>query len=81
MNNPTLDRIEADISQLPLSEQLWLMERLAHRIRQRTLPAQPDFDSQLAAMASDPDIQRELRQIEAEFGGAEADGLDAGIAG
>ena len=78
MNNPTLERIEADISQLPLSEQLLLMERLAHRIRQRALPPQPDFDSQLAAMASDPDIQRELRQIEAEFAGTEAGSLDSG---
>ena len=77
MNNTILERIEADISQLSLSEQLWLMERLAQRIRQNALPAHPDFERQLAAMASDPDIQRELRQIEADFAGTESDGLDA----
>lgn len=29
----------------------------------------------LAEMAADPDIQREIRQIQAEFDGTEADGL------
>jgi hypothetical protein len=67
MENAVLDRIEADIDQLSLSEQLWLMERLAHRIRQHALPAAIDIESDLAAMASDPDIQRELRQIEHEL--------------
>jgi hypothetical protein len=65
MNTTTLERIEADISQLSLSEQLLLMERLARRIRDRT--RRPSRADELAAMASDPDIQRELRQIEAEF--------------
>ena len=77
MNTTALERIEADISQLSLSEQLLLMERLAHRIRDRTLRPQPSLTDQLAAMASDPDIQRELQQIEAEFAGTETDGLSA----
>ena len=76
MDTTALQRIEADISQLSLSQQLWLMERLAHRIRERTLRPQASLADQLAAMASDPDIQRELQQIEAEFTGTEADGLD-----
>jgi hypothetical protein len=33
----TLEQIEADIAQLSLAEQLWLLERLAHNIRTRTL--------------------------------------------
>ena len=78
MNTTALERIEADMSQLSLSEQLWLMERLVHRIRERALRVPPSVESQLAAMASDPDIQRELRQIETEFAGTEADGLSAG---
>ena len=69
MNTTALERIEADIRQLSLSEQLWLMERLVHRIRERALRVPPSLESQLTAMASDPDIQRELRQIEAEFAG------------
>jgi hypothetical protein len=76
MSNIALERLEADISQLSLSDQLWLIERLAQRIRQRTLPDQPTLESQLAAMASDPDIQRELRQIESDFAGTDLDGLD-----
>jgi hypothetical protein len=63
------------ITQLPLPDQLWLMERLAHHIRQRTLPTRASLESQITAMAHDPDIQRELRQIEAEFADTEADGL------
>ena len=75
MNTTTLERIEADIRQLSLSDQQWLLERLVQRIRERTVGAQSSLESQLAAMASDPDIQRELRDIEAEFAGTEADGL------
>ena len=76
MNITTLERIEADIRQLSLLEQLWLLERLVRRIRERTLRIQPSLESQLAAMAGDPDIQCELRLIEAEFAGTEADGLN-----
>ena len=76
MNTTVLEQIEADISQLSLSEQLLLMERLAHRIRKNTLRPRPALADQLAAMANDPDIQRELQQIEAEFAGTETDGLD-----
>ena len=67
MTIPTLERIEADIAQLSLAEQLWLMERLAHRIRQQTLRPLIVQESDLAAMAADPAIQHELQQIDAEF--------------
>lgn len=77
MKNMTVERIEADIDRLSLADQLWLMERLAQRIRRTALPAPADLASQLAGMANDPDIQRELRQIEAEFAVADLDGLDA----
>ena len=77
MNTTTLEQIEADISQLSLSEQLLLIERLARRIRDRTLRPQPSRTDELAAMARDPDIQRELQQIDAEFAGTETDGLSA----
>jgi hypothetical protein len=76
MATPTLDTIEAAIEQLSLSEQLTLMERLASRIRSRTLRAPIARDSDLAAMANDPAIRGEIRQIEAEFAATEADGLD-----
>lgn len=76
MTPPTLEQIEADIAQLSLAEQLWLMERLAHRIRTRTLQPPTVPESELAAMAHDPAIRRELQQIDAEFAVTEADGLD-----
>jgi hypothetical protein len=47
------------INQLSLDEQLWLMERLAQSIRNYMLN-KTDTESQLAAMANDPEIQKEL---------------------
>jgi len=76
MPMPTLERLELDIDQLPLADQLKLMERLAHRIRQRALRPLSVQESDLFAMANDPAIQRELRQIESEFAPTEFDGLD-----
>ncbi len=35
-----------------------------------------DIQAQLEAMANDPEIQREIRQIEAEFRSTELDGLE-----
>ena len=66
MNSSVLSQIEEGINQLSLDEQLWLIEQLAHRIRQNTLQ-QSVWDSQLAAMAADPEIQNELQKIEVEF--------------
>lgn len=77
MTTPALERIEADIDQLSLVEQLWLIERLAQRIRTRTLQMPPVQESELAEMAHDPAIQHELQQINTEFAGTETDGLDA----
>jgi hypothetical protein len=72
----TLETIEAEIAQLPLAEQLRLIERLASRLRAHALGTSTVQDSELAAMANDPAIQRELRRIDAEFASTEADGLD-----
>lgn len=76
MTTPTLERIETDIAQLSLAEQLWLMERLAHRIRQSSLRRLSVQEGDLAAMAADPAIQQEVQQIAAEFAVTEMDGLD-----
>lgn len=77
MVTPMLEQIETNIAQLSLDEQLWLMERLAHTIRQRSLPAIMVQEDELAAMAADPAIQNEIRQINAEFATTEMDGLGA----
>ena len=74
MTTSTLERIDAEIDRLSLNEQLWLMERLAQVIRKRTLRVPVAQESDLVAMANDPAIQHELKQINAEFAGAEADG-------
>ncbi|MEM7114777.1 MAG: hypothetical protein AAF614_20240 [Chloroflexota bacterium] len=72
----TLAQIEKNIDLLTLDEQLWLIERLVQRVRKSNLHQQSEVGNDLAAMANDPEIQNELRSIEAEFAYAEADGLD-----
>lgn len=76
MTTSLLERLEADIERLSLTDQLWLMERLAHRIRARARPTARVAESDLSAMANDLTIQQELQQIDAEFAITEADGLD-----
>jgi hypothetical protein len=51
------------------------MERLAQCIRKSATERQQDWEGQLAAMAADPEIQQEIRCIEADFELASADGL------
>lgn len=50
--------ITRSIDSLNLTEQLWLLEHIAHQIRIR---------NELAAMAQDPQIQAQLFQIQQEF--------------
>jgi hypothetical protein len=75
MNLSVLSQIEESIYQLSLAEQLWLVERIAQRLREK-LDTQGACDSQLAVIAADQEIQHELRNIEEEFAHAAADGLD-----
>ena len=76
MTRPDLIRLEAEIDQLPFSEQLWLMERLVRRIRERSVLAPDTRERELEEMVNDPAIQRDLREIEAEFAMTEFDGLE-----
>lgn len=76
MNNSIFSQIEDGFSQLSIPEQLWLIERLVHRVHEATLRNRNDLDNQLALMANDPEIQSELQTIEQEFSHAEADGLE-----
>ncbi|MBC8186505.1 hypothetical protein H8E88_35945 [candidate division KSB1 bacterium] len=70
-----LFKIKNKIKQLPLTEQLWLLEQIAHFIRDNTINGKR-LDSQLAAMAADPEIQHELKNINEEFSVVEMDGLE-----
>ena len=65
MSEPTLAQLEERITQLPLAEQLRLIKRVTQHIRER-MREQRTLDSQLAAMAADPDIQAELNRIAQE---------------
>ena len=76
MTGPTtLAQLEERIIQLPLDEQLWLIERVTQHIREQ-IREQSTFDSQLSTMAADPDIQAELSKIDQEFAETESDGLE-----
>lgn len=75
MNLGVLSELEAHIDQLSVAEQLALLEYVAQRLR-KNLGAQSDLENELVLMAADPDIQRELREINEEFASMEADGLD-----
>jgi hypothetical protein len=76
MNSVPLARLEREIQQLSYDEQLWLLERMVHGLRQRSRDARPAFDAALAEMAADPEIRRELKEISREFAVTEMDGLE-----
>ena len=67
--------IESQFALLPHSVQLSLLERLARQVQAGGGPGQEEWESELSAMAADPEMQRELRRISAEFTATEADGL------
>ena len=75
MNVAVLSRIEREIVELSRQDQLWLIERLVRRLRKDTTIISAT-DDELAAMAADPEVVRELRTINAEFRVTEMDGLE-----
>ena len=52
-----------------------LLERIIHRLRKMTIKEKDSLESQLAEMASDREIQRELQTIDKEFSVVESDGI------
>jgi hypothetical protein len=78
--SPALSQAEAIIGSLSYQEQLWLIEWLARRLREAAVNQSPsalrDWQSDIALMAADPQIQAELRAIEQEFAVTQADGLE-----
>ena len=74
MSAPSLlTELEETICRLSLDEQLLLIERVSHRIR-TDISEKTDIDAQpfgaLSKMAADPEIQKELQEIEHEFSAA-----------
>jgi hypothetical protein len=47
MNMPVLSQMEDSISRLSLAEQLWLMERLVQRIKEKTTNQKSQFEQDL----------------------------------
>ncbi len=81
MISQTLVEIERSISSLSIEEQLWLLERIACRVREKTYTANKlanakSLEAEIAEMANDPDIQVEIAAINQEFIVAEMDGLE-----
>ena len=64
MTVSVLSRIEANISRLSLREQLWLMERLAHRIRERMSDEQHLSDDKVSAVTNPVKIEQALPNLE-----------------
>lgn len=75
MTISVLERMTAEIDQLSFADQLLLIERLAQRIRRASLQESHAVD-ELSLMANDPDIQREMQLIHAEFAVTEQDILN-----
>ncbi len=75
MNQVVLSQIEQSIFELPADEQLLLIARVAEKLRGK-IDGEKDFESRLAKMAEDQDVQRELKEIETDFRRTEFDGLE-----
>ncbi|KOR36012.1 MULTISPECIES: hypothetical protein [Planktothricoides] len=81
MMSPKLLEIDRTIRNLSLAEQQWLLDRLTKQVQERTQSRGKFSDleaikQQLEDMANDPDIQREIAEINQEFAIAEMDGLE-----
>jgi len=75
MATERFNEIESEFARLSPEAQLSLLERLVHRVRVSACDRQENWDAELSAMAADPEVQRELNHINAEFRATEADGL------
>lgn len=73
MSETVLSQIENSILSLTLEEQRQLFAKLSDKLRLDSSNA--DFERELANMAQDEDIKRELKEIDADFRRTEFDGL------
>ncbi|WP_230967870.1 hypothetical protein [Nostoc sp. WHI] len=81
MNSPHLLKIERDLRALSLEELEWLLELMTKQVQEKKQISNNFTDvkymkGQLAAMASDLDIQAEISSINHEFGVTEMDSLE-----
>lgn len=76
MDTLALYKIEEQINLLSLKDLQALIEIATRRIREKMLHLESDLESELDAMAADPQIQSELQKINQEFAITEMDGLE-----
>lgn len=76
MDRTALLKIEKQMNYLSLNDLLALIEIATRRIREKTWHVESNLESELDAMAADPQIQHELAQINKEFAITEMDGLE-----
>lgn len=76
MATSALNEIESQFAQLSPEAQLSLLERLVHHVRVGLAGNHDTWEAELSAMAADPEMQRELSRINAEFSATESDGLE-----
>ena len=76
MNVALITEIERSIQRLTVAEQLSLLEILIHNLKERYPRRESISESMLTEMASDPEIQTELKLINDEFTVSELDGLE-----
>jgi hypothetical protein len=74
MATAVVSEIEREFARLSPEAQLLLLERLVHRTRV-AVAGNDGWETDLAAMAADPELQREMRHVDAEFSVTESDGL------
>ena len=71
----TLREIEERLPDLSYQERITLIERLAQTLRGESKESWEAWDAELEEMAADPEIQREIKEIDDEFAVALQDGL------
>jgi hypothetical protein len=67
--------IENQFAELSPEAQRTLLERLRHRMNETLNQQDKTFASEMATMAADPNIQREIGIVDEEFRTADGDGL------
>jgi hypothetical protein len=75
MPAPAISDIEGQFARLSPDAQLSLLERLVHRVRLGLGNGRVSWETELGAMAVDPEVQKELNSINVEFHATEGDGL------
>ena len=68
-------KMEKQILSLPKIEQLRIIEKIVHHLRENDLKKKKNIEFQLCIMAQDEEIQNEIKEINKEFLQTENDGL------